>query len=135
MTTVVLDASAAVRAVMDPARQPALLDKLVQAEDVVAPTLLRVETANALWKYQRDGRLSTSETLERHAEALALVQRFVDEDVLFPEALHLAIDVGHPVYDAVYAVTARRQAATLVTFDRRLAELCKRAKISCKHFA
>jgi predicted nucleic acid-binding protein len=135
MTTVVLDASAAVRAVMDPARQPALLDRLVQAEDVVAPTLLRVETANALWKYQRDGRLSTSEALERHAEALALVQRFVEEDILFPEALRLAVDADHPVYDAVYAVTARRQAATLVTFDRHLSELCKHANIACEHFA
>ena len=134
MTTVVLDPSAAVRAVMDLAQQPALLDAIAQAGDVSAPTLLRVETANALWKYQRDGRLTTDETLERHAEALALVGRFIEDDVLFPEALRLAIDFGHPVYDAVYAVAARREAATLVTFDRRLAGLCKQANVACEIF-
>jgi predicted nucleic acid-binding protein len=56
----------------------------------------------------------------------------VDEQVLFPEALQLAADLKHSVYDAVYAVTARRHAATLLSFDRRLHELCERASITCE---
>jgi predicted nucleic acid-binding protein len=82
-TVVVLDASAAVRAVMDAAAQ------------------------------------------------LAPVHWSIDEQPLFPEALQLAADLDHPVYDAVYAVSARRHAATLLTFDRRLHALCAQAGIVC----
>lgn len=127
-----LDASAAVRAVMDADAQPELLDQLAAAAVVVAPTLMRVEAANALWKYRRAGAIDATQTLSRHAEAVALVHRFVDEQPLFPEALQLAIELDHPVYDAVYAVTARRHAASLLTFDRRLHSLCTQARISCE---
>jgi predicted nucleic acid-binding protein len=129
---VALDASAAIRAVMDAAAQPTLLDRLAAAAVVVAPTLLRLEAANALWKYQRAGVIDAAAALSRHAEAGALVHRFVDEQTLFPEALRLAADLDHPVYDAMYAVTARRHAAILLTFDRRLHGLCTRSGISCE---
>jgi predicted nucleic acid-binding protein len=128
---VVLDASAAVRAVMDAAAQPALLDRLAAAALVLAPTLMRVEAANALWKYQRAGAIDASDARDRHAEACLLVHRFVDEQALFPEALQLASDLDHPVYDAIYAVTARRHAATLLSFDRRLHALCAGSRIDC----
>ncbi len=117
---------------MDADAQPELLDQLAAAAVVVAPTLMRVEAANALWKYRRAGAIDATQTLSRHAEAVALVHRFVDEQPLFPEALQLAIELDHPVYDAVYAVTARRHAASLLTFDRRLHSLCTQARISCE---
>jgi predicted nucleic acid-binding protein len=131
-TVIVLDASAAVRAVMDAAAQPVLLDRLAAAPVVLAPALMRVEAANALWKYWRAGVVDTAEAMVRHAEASSLVHRFIDEQALFPEALQLAADLDHPVYDAMYAVTARRHAATLLTFDRRLHALCARAQIGCE---
>jgi predicted nucleic acid-binding protein len=84
-----------------------------------------------LWKYQRAGVIDAGQMRERHAEVCLLVHRFVDEQTLFPEALQLAADSDHPVYDAVYAVTARRHAATLLSFDRRLHQLCTRAQIAC----
>jgi predicted nucleic acid-binding protein len=127
----VLDASAAVRAVMDAAAQPGLLGHLASAALVLAPELMRVEAANALWKYHRAGHISIAEAQDRHAEIVLLVHRFVEVQTLFPEALQLAADIDHPVYDAVYAVTARRQAATVLSFDRRLHALCQRAGIPC----
>lgn len=130
-TVVVLDASAAVRAVMDAAAQPQLLDRLAAATHILAPSLMRVEAANALWKYQRAGLIDAVEARDRHAEVCLLVHRFVDEQALFPEALQLAVDQQHPVYDAIYAVTARRNAATLLSFDRRLHDLCSTATIGC----
>ncbi len=128
---VVLDASAAVRAVMDAAAQPRLLDRLAEAASVLAPNLMRVEAANALWRYHRAGVIDATEAHGRHAEICLLVHRFVDEQALFPEALQLAMDRHHPVYDAVYAVTARRHAATVLSFDQRLHGLCEGAAIPC----
>lgn len=130
----VLDASAAIRAVMDSAAQQSLLDRLAASPAVFAPALMRVEAANALWKYQRAGVIDAAQARERHAEVCLLVHRFVDEQDLFPEALQLAVDLEHPVYDAVYAVTARRNAATLLSFDQRLQALCQRAGIVCDLF-
>ena len=129
-----LDASTAVRAVMDAAAQPVLLDRLSAATRVFAPGLMRVEAANALWKYQRAGVIDVGEARDRHAELCLLVHEFIDEQALFPEALQLAADLAHPVYDAVYAISARRHAATLLSFDRRLHALCMRAGIACELF-
>lgn len=132
---VVLDASAALRAVLDASRQPALIDLIAAAPFVVAPGLLRTEVANALWKYQRAGVVDVAQALERHLEACALVHRFEDDAALFPEALRLAMSIDHPVYDASYLVTARRHAACLVTFDRKLHAQCKRAQVDARLFS
>lgn len=95
---------------------------------------MRVDVANARWKYQRAGVIDAAEARDRHAEVCLLVHRFVDEQALFPETLQLAVDSGHPVYDAVYAVTARRNAATLLSFDCRLHQLCAGTRIACELF-
>jgi len=126
---VVLDASAAMRAVMDGAAQPALLDCLCAATTILAPTLLRAEVGNALLKYQRSGVISLAEALRRHEEAVGIVHLLIDDSSLFPETLSLAAEMNHPVYDALYAVTARRHAAMLLSFDQRLHALCQRAGI------
>lgn len=131
----VLDGSAAVRAVMDPAAQPALLERIESAATVLAPALLRAEVGNALWKYVRVGVLVAADLPERHREAMALVHRFVDEAGLFPEALTVAVATDHPVYDILYALTARRHAGVLLTFDMRLHDLCRREHIDSELFA
>jgi predicted nucleic acid-binding protein len=129
---IVLDASSAIRAVMDSAAQLELLDRLAKAAVVLAPNLMRVEAASALWKYQKAQVIDAAKARDRHAEVCLLVHRFVEEQTLFPESLQLAIDFNHPVYDAVYAVLARRHAATLLSFDRRLHSLCERANVQCE---
>jgi predicted nucleic acid-binding protein len=48
---VVVDASAAVRAMMDAAAQPTLIGQLANAAVIVASVLLCIEAANTLWRY------------------------------------------------------------------------------------
>ena len=126
---VVLDASAAVRAVMDSGAQPALLSRVAAATTVIAPTLFRAEVGNALWKYARAGMMPAGDLPGRHQEATSLIDLFVDDAALFPEVLTLAASQNHPVYDALYALTAKRHAAVLLTFDRRLNGLCGNERI------
>ena len=66
---------------------------------------------------------------------MALIQLFVDDADLFPEALMLAAASDHLVYDALYALTAKRHAVVLLTFDRRLHELCGSERIESTLFA
>lgn len=129
MRALTLDASAAVRAVMDSAQQPCLLDALAETGVVYAPRLLITESANALWKYRRAGVLEADDALDRHTELTNLVDVFVDESELFPEALAMANRTDHPVYDCVYALLGRRYAAPLASFDRRLLTLCEQMDI------
>ena len=51
MSALVLDASAALRAVLDADRHGVLLDRIGGAVAVYAPSRFVAETANALWKY------------------------------------------------------------------------------------
>jgi predicted nucleic acid-binding protein len=132
---VVLDASAVVRAVMDAGAQPALLGRIGEATTAIAPTLLCAQVGNTLWKYTRIGVMAPSDLPDRHREAMALVQLFVDDADLFPEVLTLAATQNHPVYDALYALTAKRHAAVLLTFDRRLHGLCESERIESTLFA
>ena len=134
MGPVVLDASAAVRAVLDPAAQAPLLERIRNASVVIAPALLHAEVGNALWKCARAGFIEASELPQRYIEAMSLVQLFIDDASLFPEVLAVAAATDHPIYDTLYVLCARRHAAELLTFDRRLHALCERERVACAFF-
>ena len=59
----------------------------------------------------------------RYEEALELVDEIVADRELGVEALSKSVRCGHPSYDLVYAVLARRTASAVLTRDRRLATL------------
>jgi len=54
------------------------------------------------------------------AEARELVDRLEPDRHLQAEALALACHLNHPVYDCLYLALARREAASLISSDRRL---------------
>ena len=123
MSTVVLDASAALQVVLRLDGSRPLVDLLRSASTVVAPRLFAVETANALWKYVRAGHLTESEAIEALRAALSLVTHPIDDADMALEALSTAVRYQHPVYDAMYATLARRMGGAVATRDRRLREL------------
>jgi predicted nucleic acid-binding protein len=118
--TAVLDASAAVRQVVDPSGAPEIYKLVGQAELVLAPELFVAETANAFWKYLRAGRLTREQCELGLGAALELVDDFVPLEPLASEAFDLAATMGRPVYDVFYLVLARRNGAILATADRQL---------------
>lgn len=90
--------------------------------------------ANALWEYFRAGVLAATDLSNRHREAMALMELVVYHAQLFPEVLTLAADLSHPVYEAVYALTAKRYAAVLLTVDPGLHDLCAQGGIESELF-
>ena len=96
------------------------------SEAIYAPGLFAVETASGLWKYVGLGKLREDDAARSHGDALALVDRFVDDAELFPEAFYIACRERHPVYDLLYVLTARRTGSALLTVDKRLAALAKK---------
>ncbi len=122
----VLDASAAVRLILaDPAAAD-LAERVGGAALVLAPELMLTELANTLWKLQRADRLNDLDPQEILAEARELVDRLEPDRHLQAEALALACHLNHPVYDCLYLALARREAASLISSDRRLNALAER---------
>jgi len=122
----VLDASAAVRLIVGDPAAADLAALIREAPLVLAPELMLTEVANTLWKLQRAEQLGGLETQQLLLDAHDLVDRVEPDRHLHAESLALACHLDHPVYDCLYLALARREAATLLTTDRRLRQLAER---------
>ena len=88
--------------------------------ELLAPDLVLVEVANALWRKTRAEEISAREA----DVALDLVQQSALDlhptGPLLPRAMEMARRLDHPVYDCVYLALAEREQTALVTADQRL---------------
>jgi predicted nucleic acid-binding protein len=125
----VLDASAALEAVLRRPKAAAVLDRIEEATVVRAPELYAAEVANALWKHVTAGDLDVDGAQAALQATLDLVDLMVPSSELAEEALAAAVAFDHPVYDALYLATARRTGATVCTLDRRLAALLEATRV------
>lgn len=116
----VLDASAAVDALLPTARHDAVLDRLArfEAAELVAPSLVDTEVLSALARLERAGTITTEAADRAVARWSRLPCERVDPSVLVPDvwALRNALRVS----DAHYVALALRLDATLLTTDARL---------------
>ena len=118
--TWVVDASIAVKWVIPEALSDKA-DRLRADEDeMLAPDLLLIEVANALWKKTASREISPAEA----DGALSLVSEsginLRPTAPLLPRAMQVARHLSHPVYDCVYLALAETEHASFVTADRRL---------------
>jgi len=99
-------------------------DKAVRLLDsdtsLFAPDFVLLEVANALWKNQRLGRLTSDHADRCLAEAPRYFDQLLPTPEFLEEALTLARAIDHPVYDCLYVVASRRRDAPLVTSDDTL---------------
>jgi predicted nucleic acid-binding protein len=120
-----VDANLVTRLVLAPDDQPVQqlwqqwqLDK----RQLAAPTLLRYEVTNALYRYQKQGLLSEEIVRIGLNAALTLPIQLHSETDLYRRALALAERFALPAaYDAHYLAVAEQLDAELWTADRRLA--------------
>jgi len=125
----VIDASAAVGVTLALPAADVFVEPLELAGLVMAPDLFVAEVCNAIWKYRKADLLS-ADCCERALDrALDFPDIFESSSGLYREAFALSVRHLHPVYDTLYLVLARRNDATLLTMDRRLAELAQQLEI------
>ena len=92
---------------------------MLEGEEVISSQLFLIEVSNAFWKYHKAGLLDEKTVCANIEKAIALVDEFCDLDkTQCCEATKEAMRLRHPVYDMLYFVLARRNAATLFTLDR-----------------
>jgi len=127
---IVIDASAAVGLVLGITGTEIFTPLLEQANLVVAPDLYVAEVASAIWKYRKADLVPMARCEHVLELVVSLPDRFESSSSLFLEAFALACRHRHPVYDALYLVLARRNNASILTMDRRLAALAEQLEIA-----
>ena len=120
MSTLVVDACVAVKWFLPEVHSEAAA-RLLEGNDVlIAPDLIWVEAANAVWKRLVRGEITT-------AEAREIVGGIADTPLLteptrghVEAAFEVAAAAGCTVYDAVYFALAEARDCRMVTADRSL---------------
>ena len=130
--TWVVDTSVAVKWVVPEALSENAARILASEEDLVAPDLLLVEVANALWKKTARRELSSSEAGRVLDVLLSSGLVIRSTRPLLNRALTLADRLAHPVYDCVYLALAEHERATLITGDERLLARLRGKRIAAK---
>ena len=100
-------------------------------DEVIVPDLFYAEVSSAMAKYVRAGLATMQEAEGIVRDAVELADAVVPIEELYEEAFAEAVRLEHSVYDMCYFVLARRNAATLYSFDKRLNALCEREGVSC----
>ncbi len=115
----VIDASVAVKWCVTEADSYQAARLLHSSHELIAPHFLMVEVGNALTTYWRSGYISSGDVdgvLHKLARLLSAV--LPDQD-LIADALILARQLRHPVYDCLYLALAWKSQGRVVTLDRR----------------
>lgn len=104
-------------------------ERLVMSEpSYVVPDLLFAEYANVIWAKRRAQEL-TDQAAEHAMSGLQAMRgsmTVVSSAELAAEALKIALDLDHPVYDCFYLALAERADVPLVTADSQLYRAVRR---------
>jgi len=123
----VVDASVAVRWLLD-LEGADRADAILQSDErLIAPDLLISEISSAVWKSV----VFASTSADTAATAVGRAAEFFDEIVsslvLKDHALQIAIELRHAVYDCFYLSLAEQRDCQMVTADERLIARCARS--------
>ena len=119
----VVDASVAVKLLVDEPDSDAARGLAASGEELHAPRLMAPEAANALWRKARTGQMERADAGAALAWMAEMPLRWHDDETVGADALRLALALDHAVYDCVYLALAHRIGATVVTADRRFANV------------
>ena len=117
----VVDASVAVKLLVDEPDSDAARDLAASGEALHAPRLMASEVATALWRKARLGQIGRADAGAAMALLADMPVRWDGDETVSADAVRLALALDHPVYDCVYLALAHRIGATVVTADRRFA--------------
>jgi predicted nucleic acid-binding protein len=119
MSNLVVDASVAVKWLIQEPLSDKAIAVLARPEALIAPDLLVAEVANVLWKKVRSGELTEIVALERFAALRSMGLDLRPSPPLAARALSFAIEAKRTVYDALYLALAEQEDCLFVTADER----------------
>ena len=130
--TLVVDASVAAKWILQENDSARAASIRTTGEDFIAPSLVFAEIANAIWKAVLRGDIPARNAGEGLHLALGHFQQVVPLEDLNAEAIKLATDLRHPVYDCYYLALAQRENVAIVTADEDMIAVARKAKVKAK---
>lgn len=121
----VLDTSAAFEIAFSRPNAQKYLQLISNADSVISSALYKAETTNVLWKYVKSNILSESDVKNLLHLMLQYVDTYVDCADNSDVALHEGVRLLHPTYDMFYFTLAQQYNATLLTEDKKLANVAR----------
>ena len=125
--TMIIDASVAVKWFVDEDGHEDALALLDRDHDFHAPDLILSETANTAWKKCRRGEITRDQAAAMVTALPHYFSRLWPAPELVTRALELAFNLDHPVYDGLYLACAEAVGGTLITADKRLIDVTRKA--------
>jgi predicted nucleic acid-binding protein len=116
--TLVIDAALVVAALVDDGPDGRWAESMLVSDQLAAPHLMPVETANILRRAALAGDIGAGTASEAHADLLALRVTLVPYEPVAPRVWELRGTVTP--YDAWYVAVAESMEAPLATLDTRL---------------
>ena len=118
----VVDASVAVKWLVEEEYSD-IADRLLdERHQLFAPRLMASGVGNPLWRKARLGEMEPSRAGLLAAAISDMAVSWMNDEAVCPDAVRLSLALDHPVYDCVYLALAHRIGATLVTADVRFAD-------------
>ena len=117
----VVDASVAVKWLVDEEGSEAARQLMLTDHMLYAPRLMASEVGNALINKVRRGLIDsqTARLLSSHISQMPV--NWSEDESISADAVRIAISLGRPVYDCVYMALAHRVGGQVVTADSRFA--------------
>ncbi len=115
----VVDASVALKWFFDEDHTAAAEDLAAVGDGLIAPTLVRTEVANGLWKKHRIGAVTLENALEIWTRLPRYFRSLIETGSLMPRALALSFEMDHAIYDCIYLALAEERQCSFVTADLR----------------
>jgi predicted nucleic acid-binding protein len=130
--SIVVDASVAVKWFSEEVRSAQAEAILIAAEPIVAPDLILAEIGSALARKTTANILLKAQAVAAITEAPHCFEQLVPSIELAARATELAIELRHPIYDCFYLALAEREKLELVTDDKKLRSVAKKAKVKAR---
>jgi predicted nucleic acid-binding protein len=123
--TLIVDASIAVKWLVEE-RDSRAARRLLDSDDpLVAPDFVLVEVGNVLWKKTRRQELNAEQAVAGMRAVPAYFDELIPSGPLLARALAIAVEVRHPVHDCLYLACAEDLKVTLITADGRFASVAR----------
>ncbi len=127
---IVLDVSAAISIATAAPGKEWVRKALIEAEEILVPDLYLAEATNAAWKFFHIEGASLQQIQQLAKRSMDLPDHISPATDLWQDALVLAHQLDHPVYDCLYLTLAQQHEAHLLTLDKRLRRLAKKVGIT-----
>ena len=132
MTRLVIDASVAVKWLLDEVGSLEARALLSDGSTLIAPAFVCLEIHHSLMFAARGGRCPLDVARQLDESAPRVFASLFASETLYADAIRLSWDLPHPVYDCLYIALSLREKATLITADTRQFAAARKAKVTAR---